>query len=275
MLEIQFQLVKEKRMNKILFLVQNINLIPKLKEKKVDIFVFPLSFFCVGIPKTFTINQITEDNAYIFVNRILNSKDANKLNKLLHKLPNNIKGIIFDDIGVIKMLEDVKIHKILYNTHFTTNFESINHLFSYVDDIIISTDITEKQIDKIILKANKKISLFTFGLVPAMYSRRLLLTNDSLHYNKKYENPLMLQNGKKTFLAFENEYGTYLYHYPYYNGLRLLNKKCHFNFFYTPFMKDNDILDLLDQKLTNIKWDYGFLDTKTIYKLKDIKKEAK
>ena len=32
---------------------------------------------------------------------------------LLHKLPNNIKGIIFDDVGIIKMIEDVKIEKIL------------------------------------------------------------------------------------------------------------------------------------------------------------------
>ncbi len=259
-------------MNNYLFLIQDISIIPKLKERGIKDFVFPLAFFCVGLPKTFSLKEINED-AFIYVNRILDSKAARDLNKVLHNLPPNIKGIVFDDLGVIKMCEDLNIKKILYNTHFTSNKDSINYMFSYVDDIIISTDITEKEIDYIIKNAKKDISLFTFGLVPAMYSRRVLLKNYALYNKKEYHNFLMLYNKDKTFLSFENEYGTFIYHYPYYNGLRLLSKKCHYNFFYLPFLENKEVLNILDQNLENIKFDYGFLDTKTIYKIKDIKEE--
>ena len=97
--------------NNILFTVTNASLIPKLKGLNINNFVYPLSFFCVGIPNTFEIKDIHEDNAYLFVNRVLDSKSIDELDKILHNLPSNIKGIIFDDIGLVEVLKDVNIKK--------------------------------------------------------------------------------------------------------------------------------------------------------------------
>ena len=100
-------------MNK-LFIVSSINQIEILKKNGINNFVYPLFSFCVGVEKEFKLNEIKEDNSFIFVNRILDSKSANELNEILHNLPSNIKGIVFEDLGIIEMLKDVNIIKILY-----------------------------------------------------------------------------------------------------------------------------------------------------------------
>ncbi len=251
-----------------LFTVTNIKLIDKLKDNGIKNCVYPLSFFCVGIPKTFDVSDMKEENSYIYVNRVLDTKAIDELDIILHKLPSNIKGIIFDDIGLIEVLKDVNIQKILYLTHFNTNYESINIWFDYVDDIIVSTDITENEIDEIIAKAKKKISLFTFGLVPGMYSRRYLNTSYDKHYGLKEEKEKDLYIENEKFISIENDYGTVIYHYPYYNALRLLKKDVHYHFFFPILLDDNEVLELSNNNISNIKYDEGFLDKKTIYKIK-------
>ena len=255
--------------NNCLFTVTNLDLIEKLKGLKINNFVYPLSFFCVGIPNTFTIDQIKEENSYLFINRILDSKDIDKLNEVLHNLPSNIKGIIFDDVGIIEITKDLKLEKILFLSHFNTNYESINYFFDYVDDIIVSTDITEEEIDEIISKAKKKVSLFAFGLISSLYSRRTLLTSHASHYNIPKENQKDLKIQDKKFISIENEFGTVLYHYPYFNGKRLLNKDVHFLFYFPILLDDENVLEVAKNNFDCIDNDFGFLDTKTIYKVKN------
>ena len=201
-----------------LFTVTDISLIDKLKENGINKFVYPLSFFCVGITKTFSIDEIKEDNSYIFINRVLDTKSIDELDDILHHLPSNIKGVIFDDVGIIEVLKDVEVEKIFYLSHFNTNYESINIWFDYVDDIIISTDITEEEIDEIIKKTKNKISLFVFGLVSSMYSRRYLNTSYQKHYHLDLEDKKEINIDNERFISIENDYGTVIYHYPYYNA---------------------------------------------------------
>ena len=255
--------------NNVLFTVTNIGLIEKLKGLGINNFVYPLSFFCVGIPNTFAIEDIKEENSYLFINRILDSKDIDKLNEVLHNLPSNIKGIIFDDVGIIEITKDLKLEKILFLSHFNTNFQSINYFFDYVDDIIVSTDITEEEIDEIITKTNKKVSLFVFGLISSLYSRRTLLTSHAKHYNIPKENQKDLKIQNKKFISIENEFGTVLYHFPYFNGKRLLNKDVNYLFYFPILLEDAKVLEVAKNNFDCIPNDFGFLDTKTIYKVKN------
>ncbi|MBQ6840929.1 MAG: U32 family peptidase [Bacilli bacterium] len=255
--------------NKVLFTITNLDLIPKLKGLGISNFVYPLSFFCVGIPKTFAIEEITEDEAYLFVNRVLDCDAINRLSEILHNLPSNIKGIIFDDLGLIEVLKDVGIEKILYYSHFNTNYASINYFFDYVDEVIVSTDITEEEIDEIIAKANKKVSLFVFGLVPSLYSRRTLLTNHAKQFNLPEEKQKELYINDKKFIGIENEFGMMMYHYPYYDGSRLLNKDVKYLFYYPILLEDEKVLKVAENDFKCVLTDEGFLDTKTIYKVKN------
>ena len=254
--------------NNILFTVTNLDLIDKLKGLGINKFVYPLSFFCVGIPKTYEIKDVQEENSYLYINRILNCEDIDKLSIILHNLPKNIKGVIFDDIGIIEVVKDLDIEKILYNSHFCTNYASINEYFNYVDEVIVSTDITEEEIDEIISKTNKKVSLFAFGLISSMYSRRTLLSNYATQFNldKKLEKDLGIQD--KKFISIENEFGTVLYHYPYFNGQRLINKDVKYLFYHPILLNDKDVLKVANNDFSDILTDEGFLDTKTIYKVK-------
>lgn len=254
--------------SKYLFTVTNLNLIDKLKGEGINHFVYPLSFFCVGIPSTFEIADIKENNSYLFINEILDTKKADMLNEILHNLSSNIKGIIFDDIGVIEMTKDLNLEKILFLNHFNTNSSSINYYLDYVDSVVVSTDITEEEIDEIISKAKKALTLFTFGLVSGMYSRRKLLKNYADYHKINAENSKILKIDDKKLLAYENDEGTVLYHYPYYNALRFLKKKAKYYFFFPIFLEEKDLMNLINSDVESVEYDYGFLDTKTIYKIK-------
>ena len=255
--------------NNVLFTVTNPNLIGELKGLGISKFVYPLSFFCVGIPRCFTLEEIKEDNAYLFVNRVLDCKAIDELSSILHNLPNNIKGIIFDDLGLIEVLKDVNIEKILYYSHFNTNYESINYFFEYVDEVMVSTDITEEELDEIIEKAHKKVSLFVFGLVPSLYSRRTLLSNHAKQFELPYEQQKELKINDQKFIAIENDFGTMMYHFPYYDGSRLLNKDVKYLFYFPILLEDEKVLNVAQNDFKCVLSDNGFLDTKTIYKVKD------
>lgn len=253
-------------MNK-LFIVKNQNQIDILKKRGFTGFVYPLFSFCVGIENEFKLSEITEDNAYIFINRVLDSKSINNLKSILENLPQNIKGVIFEDVGVIELLKNSNIEKILYNTHFACNYESVNYLLNYVDTIILPHDITENEIDEIIKHAIKKVSVNVFGLIPSMYSRRSLITNYEKHFNIKVDRPFVIKNGNKSFLLMENDYGTYCYKLPYFNGLKLLSKDIKYALYFPIFLNDEELEKLLDGVVEK-SFDDGFLNNKTIYKIK-------
>ena len=86
----------------------------------INNFAYPLEGFCVGMPNTFSIANISSDG-YLFVNRILDNKGIDDLKIIFNKA--KVKGIIFDDLGVLELVKDLKIEKILYLSHFNTNLE--------------------------------------------------------------------------------------------------------------------------------------------------------
>ena len=253
--------------NKILFIVTQKDIDKELIAKGITKLAYPLFGFSVGYDVTFKLEEIKNDG-YLFINRVLDTKSIDALEKIINNLPNNIKGIIFDDVGIIELLKNKDIEKIFYYSHFNTNYMSINYFFDYVDEIIVSTDITEKEIDEIIKMANKKVSLMAFGLISAFYSRRALISNYAEHYNIKRENPMVLEISDKKFMGYENEYGTILYHYPYFNGQRLLKKDIKYALYNPVFLDKESILSAVDGLYDGIDTDEGFLDIPTIYKVK-------
>ena len=263
-----YQSVHGKMKNKILITINNLDDISKLKELGITKYAFPLKDFCVGIPNTFLVSEIKEEG-YLFINRILDNDGIDKLKVILSNLPHNIIGIIFDDLGILNIIKDSKIEKILYLSHFNTNSKSINIYLDYVDTVIVSTDITKKEIEHIIKSTKKEITLFVFGYVGAMYSRRLLLDNYSKFHKIEKINPLVINNTDHKFLVYENNYGTYFYHNKIFNGLELMQLNAKYYFINSVFLTILDIENILNNKLDNLNWDKGFLERKTIYKLKE------
>ena len=260
--------------NNILLLIPNYEIVKDLKDESNITFLFPLDGFCVGYPKTFKLDEI-KDAGFIFVNRILDNAGIQELKAILLNLPSNIKGIVFDDIGILNVLIDnnINITKILFLNHFNTNYYSINVFLNYVDSVLVSPDITQEETKEILKKANKPLVLYTFGYVNIMYSRRKLLTNYNDHFHKNVPKSSVLEEiiSSKKFKIIENDYGTVIYPDKPYNGLRLKNEKnVLYHFINSVFLDNASIKEILnsDDFLEN-KYPYKYLsENATIYKLK-------
>ena len=254
------------RINK-LVTVTNREIIDDLRNIPNVTLVYPLKSFCVGFTDYFDILEIDD---YVLVNRILDDNDLDKLESILNS--SNIKGIVFDDLGIIDIVANLDITKILLLDHLATNTKSINYYLEYVDSVVVSNDLTEEEIRNIVVNVSKPLVINVFGLKTLMYSRRLLLSNYEMYHNLKEERIVDASIEDKYFKIVENDYGTLFYAKNYYNALCLLNLDNVLFFWYNPIFLDNEkiIKLVLDNDITDINSEPLFLDKKTYYKVGDI-----
>ncbi len=242
-----------------------------VKKVKDVYFLFPLKNFCVGFTKEYTIEEI-KDEAYIYINRMLNTKDIENLKPIISHLPNNIKGIVFEDLGVYELCKNLKIEKILYALHANCNSKTINTYLEKMDSVVISPDITYEQTKEILLKARKPLVIYGLGHLNFMYSRRPLLTNyaNYYHYPVLRQLDILEEVSKTPFIVMENDYGTVFYDKYIYNA-SILKDLDNIKFVLINPLKTNlDTKDAIEAFLNGNDNDYttGFLHQKTIYKVK-------
>ena len=247
--------------------VTNREIIDDLRRDAKITLVYPLKSFCVGYEVEFDISEIDD---YVLVNRILDDNDLDKLESILNS--SNIKGIVFDDLGIIDIVANLDITKILLLDHLATNTKSINYYLEYVDSVVVSNDLTEEEIRNIVANVSKPLVINVFGLKTLMYSRRLLLSNYEMYHNLKEERIVDANIEDKYFKIVENDYGTLFYAKNYYNALCLLDLDNVLFFWYNPIFLDNEkiIKLVLDNDITDINSELLFLDKKTYYKVGDV-----
>ena len=247
--------------------VTNREIIDDLRRDANITLVYPLKSFCVGYEVEFDISEIDD---YVLVNRILDDNDLDKLESILNS--SNIKGIVFDDLGIIDIVANLDITKILLLDHLATNTKSINYYLEYVDSVVVSNDLTEEEIRNIVANVSKPLVINVFGLKTLMYSRRLLLSNYEMYHNLKEERIVDASIEDKYFKIVENDYGTLFYAKNYYNALCLLDLDNVLFFWYNPIFLDNEkiIKLVLDNDITDINSELLFLDKKTYYKVGDV-----
>ena len=265
--------------NNFLVTVTDLNIL-NLKVQNCT-FLFPLQEFCCGYPLTFKVEDITISNSYLFINRLLTDEDLKKLQTIFKKLPNNIKGIIFRDLGVLELIKELnlKVEAIYYLAHNGLNYISINEYLDYVDSVVLSTDLTEKEIGKIIPKLKKKVVLFTFGLIEIMYSRRTLLSNFNRHFALENNNisNVVDSTTNKGFKVVENAYGTVFFSDKYYYNPSFFKVPNIKYYWLNPLFLDVTTISKVLAKLKkeeydltdlNLEVDPIFLKEKSISKLK-------
>lgn len=260
-------------MSNILIYVDKLEYISDYRKAGVSAFLFGLSDYCVGY-NTYTLDDIKNvevSNKYLLINRVLDCKAIDELKVILKDI-SGIKGIVFEDIGLVNVLKDYDVEKILFQNHFGTNKESINFWLDRVDSVFVSNEITYEEIDYICKNVKKDVVLHLYGYNQVMYSRRLLLSNWSDRFNieKKSTNVISDISSGIKFRAMENEYGTVMYSQNIFNGSRLLGLDNVKYYYVNTTMIDHDvIMDFLSNKEHSSEdEDNGFLDRETIYKLK-------
>lgn len=260
-------------MSNILIYVDKLEYISDYRKAGVSAFLFGLSNYCVGY-NTYTLDDIKNvevSNKYLLINRVLDCKAIDELKVILKDI-SGIKGIVFEDIGLVNVLNDFEGEKILFQNHFGTNKDSINFWLDRVDSVFVSNEITYDEIDYICKNVKKDVVLHLYGYNQVMYSRRLLLSNWSERFNieKKSTNVISDISSGIKFRAMENEYGTVMYSQNVFNGSRLLGlDNVKYYYVNTTMVDHNVIMDFLTNKEHSSEdEDNGFLDRETIYKLK-------
>ncbi len=260
----------------ILIYVDDINRIDDYRKAGVSAFLFALEGFCVGY-KTYSLEEISKvevSNKYIILNRVLDCKDIDRLKELLPSIK-DIKGLIFEDIGVYNLVKDMNLgmELILFQNHFGTNARSVNFWLDRVDSMFISNEITKEEVCTILDNVSKDVVLHLFGYNQVMYSRRLLLTNwsDQFEIPNKNTNVIVDRATKVKFRVIENEYGTVMYSDKIFNGKELLGlKNVKYYYVNTMLVDHSVVMDFLTNSgHSSDEEDNGFLDRETIYKLKE------
>lgn len=243
------------------------SLISELGNRDDLALVYPLKSFCVGYETMFDAKDI---KGFCLVNRILNDEALDELEDILKN--NDFEGIIFDDLGVIELVKNRKLTKILLLDHLATNSRSINYYLDYVDSVIVSNDLTKDEIKCILSKAKKPLVVNVFGLKTLMYSRRLLVSNYHKHHNLDNDSRIDASIEGKAFKIVESKHGCKFYAYPYYEALELLECDNVMFFWYDAIgLEKNKILNVVNNNdLTGIPTDKLFLNKKTVYKVSDI-----
>ena len=251
-------------MNK-LVTVTNKEILSKLKKEDVTK-VYPLRFFSVGYNEYFDISEIDD---FCLINRILTDDDLDKLDNILKN--SNIKGILFDDLGVLDIIKNLNITKIFIGDHINNNASSINYYLDYVDSIVVSSDITYDEIKYITEHVKKDVVIYTFGLKALMYSRRNLLDNYEEYYNLEKDNEINTSINDKHFKVIESNFGTRIYAYPFYYDERLKDLDHVLYNWYDVNTLDNDkIISVINDDLSNVPVSNIFLNKKTVFKVGDL-----
>lgn len=260
--------------DKILINIENLSDIEEYKKIGINNFLFAVDNFSIGY-KTFDINSLIniKENKYLLINKIFNTEDINEFKKIIPLL-NKFNGIIFEDIGVYHLLKDTNINLIWNQSHFATNYSSINYWLDLTNSAVISNELTKEEVKEIIDKSNKKLILNVFGKNNIMYSRRTLLTNFNKYFKLKTNKQIILKENISNceFRMLENESGTFTFDNNYFNIIDYIkyfnNDNILFYLVYPFGLSVPEIKEIIENN-SNIKYNDGFMNKKTIYKLGD------
>lgn len=267
-------LVEEKmKTNNYLITVTNDD-IKELKVNNIN-FLFPIQGYSVGFLKTYSFDEIDSENAFIYINRILDKETILKLEEDLKQLPKNIIGICFTDLGVLHLVKRLNLDlKLIYmQNHNTTNYASINYYLEEVDSVLVSTDITKEEILSILDKADKPLVVPYFMFVDVMYSRRNLLTNFQEEFNLPKSSKVELNEAisKNQFIAVENEYGTMIFDKKFIDYRNILHDNILYRYINPIDLTKEDVEKIINGEEVDVLTGDGFLNRKTYYRLKEDK----
>lgn len=230
------------------------------------------------IEEIIAMSNKTNKKIIIAINRMLHNKDIIKVKEVLNKIKDtSIDAILFYDVGVIKIANDINLNKelILSQEHLNASINSNNYYYKRgIRGSHITSDITKEEL--LDIKNNTKLNIYytVYGYLPIFYSRRLLLTSYFNYIDKeKRDNIYFIYDKENKYTIIERDYGTIIYS-PLVN---LINYKEELKGIYKIIdlsnIEDTSIIDKFINKDKIDNTYVGFFNTKTIYKLKGDKNE--
>ena len=283
---------------KILTYPKNIDEINKTKDL-VDGFIIGIKDMSVNanmyIEDLNILKNINKD-IFICLNKNMHNGDLDKLKEILIELNKyNIKGVLYYDVAVLSLYKslDLNYDLVWAQEHLTTNLSTINYWNDFgVNYTYLSSDITEDEIIEISKSTKSKLIVNLFGYLPMFVSKRHIVKN-YLEYFKLDDNSSVnyMTKESKTYPIIDNNTGTSVYSANILNGITTsLNIDVDYivlNSFDIELDKFISVIEMFrsvnsdnateyEEKINNMfsNVDNGFLNTKTIYKVKKDEKKA-
>lgn len=276
-------------MTKILVSPLNKEMIYDIKDY-VDGYIVGLDKFCVNF-NTFSLDDTLDiinycnsnkKEIYICLNKNIHNNEIDNLKEILVKF-NNINGLLFYDNGTINLKEklDLKYDLIISSEHQVLNYQTINYYREYnINSVLISSDITLREVFEIKENTKSKIILPVLGYLPMFVSHRHLVKNYLNKFNLKDNSKInYMEKEGKIYPLIDNEIGTMVYSSDIYNILDELDNIGKNNIDYillNSFLIDNFseiVKKVYNKDIKNIdkligKTSTYFKDLETVYKVK-------
>lgn len=288
-------------MSRIITIPSSLNEIEKTKTI-VDGFIIGIkdmcvnTNYCIDISELEILNTINDKDIFINLNKNMHNKDLEVVKELLISLNDyNIKGVLYYDVGVLNIYKslDLNYDLVWSQEHLTTNYNTINYWNSFgVNYAHISSDITEEEIIKIAENSKAKLMVNLFGYLPMFVSKRHIVKNYLEYFNLSDDSKVnYMHKEDKTYPIIDDSVGTQVYSNNILNGIKTcLNINVDYiilNSFNIELDKFIDVINMFkcvnkdnveeyNSKINNMfaNVDYGFLNTKTIYKVKKNEKKV-
>ena len=282
-------------MKKIIIVPSSEKIVEKTKNI-VDGFIIGIENLCTNICYCINKNninileKISNKDIFISINKNISDEELELVKDYLLLLNNyNIKGILVYDIGIFNMYKKLNLNYEIYwsQEHLTTNYASINYWNNEgFNGVYLSNDITNEEIDEILKNIDCKTMMTIFGYIPMFVSKRHTV-NNYLDYFKLDDSSKVnyIEKEDKIYPIVDNNIGTTCFNNNILNGIRVylelnidyyvldsFNIDIHsFNKVIEIFKKVNEsninkCTEKLNRMFKNI--DDGFLNTKTIYRVK-------
>ena len=278
---------------KLLSLPSSIDEINKTKNL-VDGFIIGIKDMCVNtnfcIDNLSILNELTDKDIFISLNKNMHNSDLNHVESILLELNNYpIKGVLFYDIGVLNIYNRLNLNYDLVwaQEHLTTNFNTINYWNSKgAKYALLSSDITYEEITEITKSSKSKLIVQLFGYLPMFVSKRHIVRNYLNQFNLSDMSSVnYMEKEGNTYPIIDDNIGTHVYSSHILNGIGYANKiDCEyillnsFNIDTDDFVKVIEMFKSVNESNSNeyeerinsmfSNTNLGFLDTKTIYRVK-------
>ncbi len=262
----------------------------------IDGFIIGIDNMSVNTNLNIPINNISilddykDKDIFISLNKNMHNIDLKHLKDIMIKLSNyNIKGVLYYDVAVLQIYKEIKpSYELVWSQeHSTTNYSTINYWYEKgAKYTYLSSDITFEEIKEI--KQNSKSTLLVnlFGYLPMFVSKRHIVKNYLNYFKLKDSSKInYMEKENKIYPIIDKEIGTMCYSNNILNGLKysldlldcyiVLNSLdidldkfiCVINLFRNINSKN---IEESNNKINNMfnNVDLGFLEKKTIYKVK-------
>ena len=170
------------------------------------------------------INRYCKDNSkkiYVVIDNFISEEEKMHLNEYFDFINDlDVDGIYFHDLGIMDIAKSYNMtSKLIYDgkTVLCNSLDTAFILNQGIDSVVLSREITLKEIQDIIHKNAGRVDLQIFGHLRMSYTKRKFLKNYFKQINKEYDylnkESLYLIEEKRDYKMpiVEDENGTYIY----------------------------------------------------------------